>query len=55
MLKLVLLYWSGLKLKFLGVYPGCYHGVNVTVLMEHPPILICGLKVTRAFYFGDRG
>jgi hypothetical protein len=35
--------WSGLILKFFGVYLGCPCHVNVTVLMEHHPILISRL------------
>ncbi len=41
-----LLKWSGLKLNFFRVYLGCCHGINVTVLMEHPSILICGLQLS---------
>jgi hypothetical protein len=33
------LYVGGVALKsyFWGLYPGCCHGVNVIVLMEHTP------------------
>jgi hypothetical protein len=40
--------WSWLKQDFLGVDRGCCCYVNVIVIMERHPILICRLKLSPA-------
>jgi hypothetical protein len=45
------MYWSGFKQKKIEVdpgHPGCRRCVNVTVIMERHPILICRFKLSPA-------